>query len=64
MKRLSCLLAIIGILVVLGAVIGRYVDDNTVTVFGIFPRMKAATVLLIGNTFFLMAIISRLWSRE
>ena len=64
MKKVSCILAIIGILVVLLAIIGRYIDNNTITVFGIFPKMKATTVLLIGNTVFLLSIISKLWSRE
>ena len=64
MKKLSQVLAVIGILGVLLAVIGRYVGLNTVSLFNIFAPMKAVTVLTIGNTFLLLSVLAFLFKKE
>jgi len=64
MKKLSRALAVIGILGVLLAFIGRYVGFNTVSLFNIFTPMKAVTVLTIGNTFLLLSVVAFLFGKE
>ncbi len=64
MKKLSQSLAVIGILGVLLAIIGRYVGDNTVSLFNIFSPMKAATVLTLANSFLLMSVVAFLFKQE
>ena len=64
MKKLSQSLAVIGILGVLLAIIGRYVGDNTVSLFNIFSPMKASTVLTLGNSFLLLSVVAFLFKQE
>jgi len=64
MKTASYILVIVGVLVVLLAFIGRFVGYNTVSLFGLLSRMKPVSVLSIGNTFILLAVIAFLYSRK
>ncbi len=64
MQKLSQALAVIGILGVLLALIGRYVGYSTVSFFNLFAPMRAATVLTIANTFLLLSVIAFLFNRK
>jgi hypothetical protein len=62
MKILSNVLAVIGVFLFVYAEIFRFISDPTV--FGNIYPLEADTVVLGANSFFLMAILSRLCSNK
>lgn len=64
MQKLSPVLAVIGILGILLALVGRYVGFNTVSFFNLFAPMKAVTVLTIANTFLLLSVVAFLFGKK
>lgn len=64
MKKLFQVFAVIGVLGVLLAVLGRFIGNNTVSLFNIFSPMKAVTVLTIANTFLLLSVMAFLFKKE
>jgi len=64
MKGFSKLLAILGTLLVLLAVAGRFVGVPTISLFGLIPAMSAKTVLLMANTILLLAIVAATENKE
>ncbi len=64
MKNASTILLVIGVLGILAAFLGRIIGYNSVSLMGLVPRMKASSVLLIGNTFVLLSVITFLYSKK
>jgi len=62
MKVLSCFIGVIGILLVIYAVVGRFVGDPSVLGF-VFP-LETKTVVLGANTLLLIAIFMNLCSKK
>jgi hypothetical protein len=64
-KALSYVFAVVGILLVICAVLGRFIDSQTV--FGNFipdGGMAATSVMLGADTFLLLAILAYLYKKE
>jgi len=64
MKGLSKLLAILGALLVVLAVVGRFVGVPTISFLGLLPAVSAKTVLLVANTILLLALVAAIENKE
>jgi len=59
MKTASLVFAVLGVLVVVLAFIGRFLGAPTVTIFGV--KSAATSLIVIGNTLLLIALFLNQW---
>ncbi|MDD4870974.1 MAG: hypothetical protein PHR77_10475 [Kiritimatiellae bacterium] len=64
MKKLSQVLAVLGILLALVAVVGRFTYDTTVFGYFLKPGMAAQSVLIAANTLLLLALLANSYNKN
>lgn len=62
MKKVSYVLAVVGVLLFAYAVIGRFIGESSV--FGYIYALEAKTVVLGANTILLMAVLAWLYAKN
>lgn len=64
LKSLSYVFALIGVLMMIYAFAGRFIDEPTVLGSVIKGGMEASTMMLGANTFLLLAILAYLYKKD
>ncbi|MBI4633763.1 MAG: hypothetical protein HY742_07720 [Deltaproteobacteria bacterium] len=64
LKTLSHVFAVIGILLVIYAFLGRFIDGRTVFGYIIRGGISAPSAMLGANTFLLLAILANFYKKE
>lgn len=60
MKKVAMLLAAVGVFVAVYAIVGRFVYDRTVLGCLIHDGVAASSLMIVANTFLLLAILAAL----
>lgn len=64
MKKISYLFAALGVLVMIGAFLGRFIDQRTVLGFCIPGGISASSAMIGANTILLLAILIYLYTKD
>jgi len=64
MRKISYILTVLGVVLAVGAVAGRFVDTSTISFGGLFISISASAGLVIANTALLLSILAILYAKK
>jgi len=64
MQKISYILAVLGIVLAIVAVVGRFIDGSTISFGGLFISISASAGLIISNTVLLLSVLAAIYSKK